>query len=202
VTDLTTALDVLIAEHRALRSPAGDFLMPGLPAAAVARQLDGLGLPMPPDVAELYGWADGTDEGAWQAGAGDGPFLRFAGDTTFPQLDDAARWCRTARELAQASAYDSMEGLEPDAFWHPSWFPVFRLDRGEIAVACSLSEPATVHQVIWDRPDERRTFPSLTEYILAATIELRERFVWLSDDRVLLRREVAELRRSIGDSSV
>lgn len=196
VSDLTMALDALIAAHRRLGSPAGDFLRAGLPADAVVARLAELGLPAPPDVVELYRWADGSDEAAWQADASQAPFLRFAGDTSFPPLDDAARWCRTVREMAQTSAYDSMEGLTPDAFWHPTWFPVLRRDRGEVAVACLEGEPATVHEVSWDRPDEQGTFTSLTQFILAATIELRDRFVWLSDDRVLLRREVAELRRS------
>ena len=172
VTQLTRSLDALVAEHRALGSPVGDFLRPGLPAADVVTQLDVLGLRAPPDVVELYGWADGTDEMAWQAHAGQAPFLRFLGDLAFPPLDAAAEWCRTAREMAQTSSFDSPEGLPPESFWHPTWFPVFRLDRGEVAVACSGSEPATVHEVIWDRPDERRTFPSLTAFIVAATADL------------------------------
>lgn len=200
MTQLTRSLDALVAEHQALGSPAGDFLRPGLPAADVVTQLDGLGLPAPPDVVELYGWADGTDEVAWQAHAGQAPFLRFLGDLSFPPLNATAEWCRTAREMANAASFDSLEGLPPEAFWDPTWFPVFRLDRGEIAVSCSLDQLAQVHEVIWDRPDERRTFPSLTAFIVAATADLRDRFVWLSDDRVLLRREVAALRRSAGGS--
>lgn len=200
MTDLTAALDALVAEHRALGSPVGDFLRPGLPAADVATQLDALGLPAPPDVVELYGWADGTDEDAWQAHAGQAPFLRFLGDLSFPPLDAATEWCRTAREMAATSSFDSPEELPPEAFWDPLWFPVFRLDRGEIAVSCSLDQLAQAHEVIWDRPDERRTFPSLTAFIVAATADLKDRFVWLSDDRVLLRREVAALRRSAGGS--
>jgi cell wall assembly regulator SMI1 len=200
VTQLTRSLDALVSEHRALASPAGDFLRPGLPAGDVVAQLDGLGLPAPPDVVELYGWADGTNEVGWQADAGQAPFLRFLGDLTFPPLDAAAEWCRTAREMAESASFDSPEGLPAEAFWDPSWFPVFRLDRGEIAVSCLLDQPARVHEVIWDRPDERRTFPSLTAFIVAATADLRDRFVWLGDDRVLLPREVAALRRSAGGS--
>lgn len=195
MTGLTAALDALVAAHRAMGSPIGDFLRPGLPAAAVARELDALGLPAPPDVVELYGWADGTDEGAWQAQAGQAPFLRFLGDTTFASLVDAAGWCRTARGLAEAASFDSPEGLAPEAFWDPSWIPAFRLDRGEIAVACSRSEPPSVHEVVWDAPapGTGRSYPDLTTFILDATRRLRDDFVWLPNDRVLLHRDVAAL---------
>jgi cell wall assembly regulator SMI1 len=199
VTDLTTALDAIVAEHRALGSPVGDFLRPGLPAVVVVTQLDALGLPAPPDVVELYGWADGTDEAAWQVDAGPAPFLRFLGDLVFPSLDDAAAWCRSTREMAQVASEESMDGLQPEAYWDPTWFPVFRPDRGEVAVTCSRHEPPTVHEVVWDSPD-RRTVPSLTEFTRAAAVELRDHFVWLRDEKVLLRREVAELRGSIGGS--
>ena len=198
VTDLAPVLDALVEEHRRLGSPVGDFLRPGLAAAEVKRQLGEVGLPAPPEVVDLYGWADGTDEPAWQAQAGKAPFLRFLGDAWFPPLNDAVRWCQSVRDTAESAAYDSPEGLPPESFWDPSWFPVFRIDRGEIAVACSANHAAIVHEVVWDRPEEGRTFPSLTEFILAATSELRDRFVWLADDRVLLSREVAELRRSVG----
>jgi cell wall assembly regulator SMI1 len=194
VTDLRESLDELVAEHRRLGSPVGDYLRPGLPAADVERQLEALDLPALPDVADLYGWADGTDEEAWQRDARQAPFLRFIGDASFPALDSAAAWCRTVRELAQSTAADSVGALEPEALWHPSWFPIFRRDHGEFAMVCSRVEAPSVREVVWDMPELGRSFPTLTALIRAATRELREAFVWLADDRVLLRREVAALR--------
>jgi cell wall assembly regulator SMI1 len=194
LTELREALDKLVAEHRRLGSPVGDYLRPGLPAADVERQFEALGLPAPPDVVDLYGWADGTDEEAWQGDARQAPFLRFIGDTYFPNLDGAARWCRTVRELARSTAEASVGALEPDGLWHPSWFPIFRRDRGEFSIVCSRVEAPSVHEVVWDVPELGRSFPNLTALMRTATDELREAFVWLADDRVLLRREVAELR--------
>ena len=73
--------------------------------------------------------------------------------------------------------------LPPEAFWDPAWFPLFRFDRGEIAVTCSTAgAPATVHEVDWDQPEERPTLPSLAAFDTAATAELREHFVWLPTD--------------------
>ena len=194
MTELRESLDDLVAVHRRLGSPVGDYLRPGLPAADVERQFEALGLPAPPDVVDVYGWADGTDEEAWQGDARQAPFLRFIGDTYFPTLDSAAMWCRTVRELAASIAADSVGALEPDALWHPSWFPIFRRDHGEFAVVCSRAEAASVREVAWDMPELGRSFPNVTALIRAATDELREAFIWLADDRVLLRREVAELR--------
>ena len=190
------ALDALVEEHDRLGSPIGDYLRPGTPPATVAAHLEGLGLTAPPDVVELYGWADGTDEAAWQAAAGPAPFLRFVGDAYFPTLDDARRWCRNIRDLAAIAAYDSDGALAPDELWHPTWFPVLRQDRGEFAVACS-SGAATVHSVVWET-GPGQTYPNLIEFIRNAASELREHFVWLPDDKVLLRREVADLRQSLG----
>jgi cell wall assembly regulator SMI1 len=199
LTVLREALDELVTEHRRLGSPVGDFLRPGLAAADVERQFEALGLPAPPDVVDLYGWADGTDEEAWQRDARQAPFLRFIGDAYFPTLDSAATWCRTVRELAESIATDSVGALEAKALWHPSWFPIFRGDHGEFAVVCSRVEAASVREVAWDIPELRRSFPNLTALMRTAAGELRDAFVWLADDRVLLRREVAELRPPRGE---
>ena len=199
MNSLRTSLEALVDEHRKLGSPVGDYLRPGIPATAVVAQLEGLGLTAPPDVIDFYGWADGTDEAAWQAAAGPAPFLRFVGNAYFPSLDGAVQWCGTIREIAKDIAYDSDGVLAPDELWNPTWFPVLRRDRGEFAVACS-PDAATVHGVVWEMPGEGQTYPNLIEFIRSAAIELREHFVWLPDDKVLLRREVAELRRSVGGS--
>ena len=196
MTELTTALGAVVAAHRALGSPIGDFLRPGLPAAVVVSSLDALGLPAPAEVVELYGWADGTDEAAWQATQGATPFLRFVGDAWFPPLDDAVRWCHAVRETAESLAWDSDGAVTADHFWHPTWFPVLRRNRGEFAVACLPAGPATVHVVDWEEPNPEPAFPDLTAFFHSMAVELRDRYEWLPDDRVLLSHAVADLRRS------
>ena len=195
VSELTTALDALLEEHRRLGSPVGDYLRPGASRAAVERRLGSIGLPAPPDVVDLYGWADGTDEPAWQREAPRAPFLRFIGDAFYPPLDDAVRWCATVRQLARDLAEGSIDPIDREAFWRPIWLPVLRPDRGEWAVVCAAGEQATVHRVDWGQPGAGRQHPNLAGLFRSAADELRDGFVWLAEEQVLLRRDVAALRQ-------
>ena len=182
-------------------SPDGDYLRPGLARQDVERALQSIGMPAPADVVDLYGWADGTDEEAWQRNATAGerlPFLRFLGDTYFPPLSDALTWYGNVQEVAAEVAFASVDALVATDLWQPSWFPVFRPDRGEYAVVCAPDQPATVRRVDWETAPNGRELASLTALIRSATAELRDEFVWLVNEQLLIRRDVA--RHSSSDS--
>jgi cell wall assembly regulator SMI1 len=154
MTELTEALDELMAQHRRIGSPVPGYLRPGLPADDVRRRIVAtLGLDPPADVIDPFAWHDGIDEEAWRRdGAGTG-FARLFGDAYLAPLADAIRHYRERIETDETTARYSMPG-EALQTWKPSWFPVFSEGWETYGVECDPGSPnrGLVYDPSWDPP--------------------------------------------------
>ena len=153
MSDLTDALDALLAQHQRIGSPVPGYLRAGLPADSVAKRISAsIGLDASPDVIALFAWHDGIDDAAWtRDGVGTG-FARLFADAYFAPLDDALREYRERIEGDELTARYSTPGDAVET-WRPSWFPVFQ-GWDTYGVECDQRRPdyGRVYDPAWDPP--------------------------------------------------
>lgn len=154
MSDLTDALDALMAQHRRIGSPVPGYLRPGLRADDVRRQiLATVGVEPPADVVDPFVWRDGIDNEAWERDDVATGFARLFGDAYFAPLANAIRHYRERIEGDEIAALYSLPG-EAVQTWKPSWFPVFSEGWETYGVECDPGSPdlARVYDPAWDPP--------------------------------------------------
>jgi hypothetical protein len=154
VSDLTNALDALMAQHQRIGSPVPGYLRPGLPADSVRERISAsVGLDASPDVIDVFAWHDGIDNEAWvRDGVGTG-FARLFGDAYFAPLDGAVREYRERIETDEVVARYSTPDSAVET-WRRSWFPAFCQGWDTYAVECDQgrSDYGRVYDPAWDPP--------------------------------------------------
>ena len=154
VSDLTDALDTLMAQHQRIGSPVPGYLRPGLSADNVRKRISAsIALDASPDVVDVFAWHDGIDNEAWMRdGVGTG-FARLFGDAHFAPLDGAVREYRERIEGDELTARYSDPGAAVET-WRPSWFPVFSQGWDTYGVECDPRRPdhGRVYDPAWDPP--------------------------------------------------
>jgi hypothetical protein len=155
VSELSDALDALLAEHTRIGSPAPGYLRPGLPADDVARQIAAsVGFDPPAELTDLYAWHDGFDNDAWRRDDVAAGFARLFDDTYFAPLADAVASRRESIQIDETTATYAEPGTAPQS-WKPSWFPAFCQGWDDYGVEC---QPGLAHGRIyapsWQPPAE------------------------------------------------
>lgn len=154
----------IVELHRSLGSGVVEQLRPPASDADLDRAEALFGMPLPPQVRELYLIADGLE--ANDGGGDEG--LRFLPRLRFQPVVSAA-------EVALANREARTRALGPDS-WRPGWLPVFtesRFGRG-VHVDCASAGPE-VWRVEWNDPvadlpgqdvGTAAIAPSLTAFLL------------------------------------
>lgn len=138
---VTDAFAEIVELHRSLDSGVVEQLRPPASDADLDRAEAMFGMPLPPQVRELYRIADGLEANDGRADEG----LRFLPRLRFQPILSAV-------EVAQANREARTRALGPGS-WRPGWLPVFtesRFGRG-VYVDCT-SAGTEVWRVEWNDP--------------------------------------------------
>ena len=154
MSELTDALDALMAEHRRKGSPVPDYLRAGQAVDRVRAQIVAtVGVDPPANLVDLFAWHDGIDNEAWERDDAATGFGRLFGDTHFAPLADAVLEYRERIEGDVTAALYSPPGAAIQT-WRPTWFPAFCQGWDTYAVECDpVSENrGRVYDPAWEPP--------------------------------------------------
>lgn len=195
MSQLTEALDALVAQHRRIGSPVPEYLRPGLPADDVRGQIvAAVGLDPPADAIDLFAWHDGIDNDAWERDDVATGFARLFGDTHYAPLVDAVRHYRERIQTEEITAQFSMPGQAVQT-WKPSWFPVFSEGWETYAIECDPGSPdrGHVYDPSWDPPASAGPGPRFRDMLHLVESAIRRfqagGYVWDTPTRFLEERQ-------------
>lgn len=196
MTDVSSALEALVAELTRGGSPIATFLEPGLSEKEVRSRLAAAGAHAHPDVVSLYGWHNGFDRFRVPT-TSQGMVSLVPSHPEFNPLDETLELfsglVKTANqevEVPHRLPDGSWVTVDPNQIWSQAWFPIFQGGGSEVVFINGQREDdgsVWVHP-IQDSP--RRLFDSLT----AAADAVRQA---LADGRLLLDEKGVFTRASV-----
>ncbi len=169
MSEVSRALDALVAELTGRGSPLATFLEPGLPEKEVRSRLSAVGAQAHSDVVSLYGWHNGFDRFRVPTSS-QGMVSLVPSHLEFNHLGEAvelfARLVKMANQEAEIPhrlADGSWGSIDPDQIWSKAWFPIFQGGGSEVVfVSGEKGEDGS----IWVHPIQdspRRLFDSLAD---------------------------------------
>jgi hypothetical protein len=180
LADLVTlngaVIERLIAALRAQGAPMVGHLNPGLSDQEIDALVRPLGISLPAEAKEWWGYANGVPRGA-------APNIDLSPSWSWAPLEEIVQECREMRAIGSE---DVLPG-EPSMF-ADTWLPIVKGD-GMLVIDTTQPAIAPVYTVDWhvDDPDVPYSpiLPSLGVLITTWARALEERAIWYDGDRRL-----------------
>lgn len=171
-----TLIDRLIRALGAAHAPIVDYLNPGLSEDDMAALVAPLGIVLPDEAKEWWGYADGVPTDA----PGD---PRLTPNWSWQPLAETVQLCREMREIGNEDAIPGQPPLFPD-----TWLPIVHGD-GMLLMDTAQPVLAPVYRIDWHTDDPREyepTLPSLGALVATWTRALDNRAMWYDRDQQVM----------------